>query len=242
MDYKACLEEQREDLSWYIADNELKEILLQNVGAERGAKILNIGCGTGEDSKILAAHGKLYAIDISPDALDLVPSEYCEYKTVADAEHLPFGNEFFDIVCMFGSLEHMKDDRKVILEVRRVLKRGGTLLLTGPAYQWLYSGHDATLNHFRRYNRRRVQDLTKLFAKVRFSYWNTFCFLPIMMIKLVAKLGRAKLHDTGKIPGWADRIALWLLRLENELVKHGMYLPFGMNFFAACMKRYERSG
>ncbi|PIN79614.1 hypothetical protein COV16_03260, partial [Candidatus Woesearchaeota archaeon CG10_big_fil_rev_8_21_14_0_10_34_8] len=149
MDYKAYEEGQNGDSFWDIADNQLKDIMLTRINYTKPIKILNIGCGTAEDTAILTKHGTVYLSDI--DYRPLKNYKGHKIKMVADAQTLPIRASEFDVICMFGSLEHIEDDVKALDEAARILKPGGMLFITGPSYQWLYSSHDKALLHFRRY-------------------------------------------------------------------------------------------
>jgi SAM-dependent methyltransferase len=69
----------------------------------------------------------------------------------ASAEALPFGDNSFDGVGLFDVLEHLKEPDICLTEVSRVVRPGGLVLITVPAYRWLWSPHDELVGHERRY-------------------------------------------------------------------------------------------
>jgi SAM-dependent methyltransferase len=74
----------------------------------------------------------------------------------SSCEALPFEDGSFDLVCLFDVLEHLDDDLTCLREVHRVLRPGGRLFASVPAYPCLYAGNDRLANHKRRYTRRSL--------------------------------------------------------------------------------------
>jgi SAM-dependent methyltransferase len=97
--------------------------------------VLEIGCGTGVHSRLLAESGaRLTAIDLTPTAIDFTTRRLALHDleaTVreADAEHLPFADASFDFVWSWGVVHHSADTRQVLSEIARVLRPGGRLSL-----------------------------------------------------------------------------------------------------------------
>lgn len=239
MDIKEYEEGRRRESFWDIADNELKEILLSQVKSSSNKKILNIGCGTAEDTRILQQFGETYISDIDITPLKIRENENYKRKLVATAEKLPFKGNTFEIICMFGSIEHIKEDKTAIQEAERVLKENGYLLLTGPAYQSLYSNHDIALKHFRRYNKSQINSIiSNNLKEVRLSYWNSILFLPIAVMKLLnkGKNKKQKLHPV-IMNKWIDRVLLSILRIENSIAKQNIAVPVGANFYGIYQKK-----
>jgi len=69
---------------------------------------------------------------------------------ISELEHAPtispFSNKKFDLVCLFDVLEHVEEDLQTLSNVRALLGDGGRVLITVPAYQWLWSAHDEFLH------------------------------------------------------------------------------------------------
>lgn len=95
-------------------------------------KILDIGCGGGFLTNFLAHHyDHIFGVDLSESSLSIA-RKYDSHKKVsyqkADAYHLPFDEQEFEVVCVMDFLEHVEDPKKVLTEAARVLKPGGILL------------------------------------------------------------------------------------------------------------------
>lgn len=172
---------------WFAGRRAIIGILLESLQRQRGGadnqsqtaslQILDIGCGTGANLPLLRScagnRGWVTAMDFSPLALQFargqLPSDGLATNLSllqGDALHLPFCSDSFDAVTMLDVLEHLGDDALALREVRRVLRPGGALVMSVPAYQKLWSAHDEALHHFRRYE---YHGLHRLLRKSGFS-------------------------------------------------------------------------
>ena len=70
----------------------------------------------------------------------------------------------------------------------KYLKKDGYILITVPAYQFLYSKKDKVLGHYRRYNKKSLRNELDAFKIKKISYFNTFLFFPIMLITIMNKI------------------------------------------------------
>jgi ubiquinone/menaquinone biosynthesis C-methylase UbiE len=110
--------------------------LLKWLDPQKGERILDIACGAGDLSLKIAEKGcEVHGIDMSAIAIDSAKSlsELVKIKgefTVGDAERLPYADGYFNKVVCSSSLEHFKDDARSLSEMRRVVKPGGTIILT----------------------------------------------------------------------------------------------------------------
>ncbi len=118
----------------YSTDGRVIENLQKHVNFA-GLKVLEVGAGTGRDSVLIASRGaKVYALDNSQEALNLMRTSLEKSIDIVcgDALDLPFADESFDIVFHQGLLEHFKHPSKLLDENRRVLRKGGILLVDVP--------------------------------------------------------------------------------------------------------------
>ncbi len=101
-----------------------------------GDKVLDIACGSGYGSNILAEIGaKVWAGDMDAEAIMLAQDKYKKNNLIfekLDAIKLPFADNEFDVVVSFETIEHIENYMKFISELKRVLKPGGQLILSTP--------------------------------------------------------------------------------------------------------------
>ncbi|MFZ3301098.1 MAG: methyltransferase domain-containing protein [Microgenomates group bacterium] len=187
---------QVEKIHWWWEGR--RELLKNLIGrSNKNIKILDVGCGTGETLTFvnkIYPNSDLYGIDNSDMAIKYAKSRGHKkiYKRVADK--LKFQSNFFDYILFLDVLEHIEDDQKAINEAKRVLKKGGKIIITSPALSFIWSEHDTMQGHYRRYTRREVVKLAhNAGLKVDFiSYFNFFLSFPIIIIRLIGKLNLFK--------------------------------------------------
>ncbi len=103
----------------------------------RGRRVLDAGCGTGWFSAA-AVHrgGKVTSLDLGEKLLAKVAQKCESERKVGSVLEMPFGDDVFDFVISSEVIEHVPDPVKAIREMHRVLKPGGTLVLTTPNRLW----------------------------------------------------------------------------------------------------------
>ncbi|MGQ0762870.1 MAG: class I SAM-dependent methyltransferase [Acidobacteriota bacterium] len=157
-------------------------------------RILDVGCGTGGNLKLLSQFGNAEGVDISADALAFCRERGLEVKAGA-AEDLPYEDATFDLVTALDVVEHLDDDVAGLREMRRVLRPGGRILIFVPTFMWLWGVQDDISHHRRRYRLpalRRV--LTEAGFKVERTTYANITFLPPTF------LGRLFMRLTGFKP------------------------------------------
>ncbi len=239
MDYKDYKAGKSESNFWFRAKRDLIDRRLKFIKnkfkSDTKLKILNIGAGTGSDLKILNKYGDVYIIDIEKKALDLIPRELYFEKKISDASDLNYPDDFFDIVTSFDVFEHITDDKKATQQTHRVLKKGGYLIVSVPAFQSLFSAHDKALNHQRRYSKKTLKELLKNFRELKLNYWNFFLFPPLALSRLKNKNSKPKV-DNPQPSKLIDSILYNLFKLENKLIQINFPLPFGLTLIGNCRK------
>jgi len=245
MDYKDFLSGQTRNNFWSMAKRDLIDLVLSRfVQPEFEGRnpplILNVGAGIGDDLCVLNGHGKVTVVDIDEKALEIIPSSSCHEKRVADIVNLPYTNDSFDVVTCFDVFEHVEDDVRAFHEVHRVLKPGGLLVFTVPAFQILFSGHDRVLKHARRYDRRMLLTRLDQFSIVFLSYWNCILFIPVAIRRILSKSSPSR-EDVVTFSRSMNIILFHLLHLENKFLENRVQLPFGLSLIGICTK-FEHSG
>jgi SAM-dependent methyltransferase len=150
---------------------------------------------------------------------------------------MPFADDSFDLAVSLDVIEHLEDDLGALRELRRTIAPGGALLVTVPAYQWLWSGHDEINHHHRRYTRRSLQRVAEQagWKQVRTTYFNSL-LLPVAILLRVLERFNTKTTESS-LDLWIPPAPLnWLLErplaLEAALIARGGRIPAGLSLLA----------
>jgi SAM-dependent methyltransferase len=226
---------------WHVGRLRIIETYLQKATkAKKDVQILNVGCGTGGTLSTLERYGTVDNVDGSDDAIAFVRQlGYTRVKKMDGAE-LPYKDKVYDVVGAFDVLEHIKDDTAALKEWARVLKDDGSILITVPAYQWLWSGHDVALHHFRRYTRSRLKQVAMAagLAASRASYAFSFSLPLVAGFRLMRQMSDSKAGlETSyvDIPGWVNGMFTNILYIEARAHRY-MPLPAGTSVIASLHK------
>ena len=117
---------------WYVGRRRIIQYLVEKICTtlnNPNPRILDVGCGTGANLKMLAAHGRAEGVDISSQAVDFCRERGLNSVRLGAAEQLPYENGSFDLVTALDVVEHLDDDVAGLQEMRRVLRRDGRVLL-----------------------------------------------------------------------------------------------------------------
>jgi SAM-dependent methyltransferase len=227
---------------WYAGMRRVALAVLDRaLEGQSALNVLDAGCGTGGTTMELRRFGHVVGIDLAWEALEPARQRGLGGQLArASIEHLPFVDGAFDVVTSFEVIYHLAvgSDTDALREVRRVLKRGGLLLLRVPAHDWLRGEHDRLVHTRHRYSRSEVA--AKLsdahFEVEQVSWANSVLFLPAVAKRL---LERENGHaDTRGEPDlWQPPDALNAL-LENAVavealaIPRRLPLPFGLSVLA----------
>lgn len=220
------------DYWWYGARAELLEVTLgPHLGAP--ARVLDVGSADGPSVGWLKSRSGRICLDVDPRGLE-PGSGLC-----GSAEALPFPDRSFDAVVAFDVVEHCADQRRALGELARVLRPGGRLLLSVPAYRWAWSDHDVRAGHHTRYTRprivREVAGAGLRIDRATYAFTAVFPFFVAERVlrKARARLGRDAEPGVPRVGARADRLLRDLCRLERRLLAT-RDLPFGSSVFVAA--------
>src|SRR6185503_8401547 len=200
------------------------------------ARILDVGCGTGANAKAFARVAPTMGIDTSVDALHFCQTRGVSSVALSPVETLPFAAGTFDVVTALDVLEHTDDDLHALHEIHRVCRKSGLLLVTVPAYGFLWSEHDEALKHRRRYTAHELRNKLTVtgFEVVRTSYFITSLFFPILALRIWQGLRKNSTHPRTSVvvlPDWINDSLVALLAMERTIF-HKINLPFGVSIVA----------
>jgi len=128
-----------EKMNRYEVEKRLKLVFGTALAAVdlKGKRFLDAGCGTGLFSEAAVRLGAdVTAMDVGPNLLAKVKAKCSCGTAVGDVLSLPFPDASFDVVLCTEVIEHTPDPGRAISELARVLRGGGTLVLTTPNRVW----------------------------------------------------------------------------------------------------------
>lgn len=203
--------------------------------------ILNVGCGTGGTIDMLEKFGTVDNIDISVDAIKFMKQAGYSRITKVEGITLPFKTKSYDMVGAFDVLEHIENQTGALKEWHRVIKDKGAVVITVPAYQWLWSDHDVSLYHVRRYTTGRLKQVATEagFVVEKKSYAIVFSLPMIVVFRFINKIrGKATDSETSyvDIPNWLNGIFTYILYSEAFFHKF-IKFPFGTSVVTILRKK-----
>jgi SAM-dependent methyltransferase len=155
--------------------------------------LMDLGCGVGGMLAPLAAYGRVIGTDVTMNGLEHCARRHFPRLVASHGPFSPFRDGSFDGITAFDALEHIEDDVGALAEIHRMLKPGGLLIASGPAYQFLYAQQDRITHHHRRYTLGAFTGKARSvgFEVAQASYINFLLFPVILPIVLSLKLWQA---------------------------------------------------
>ena len=202
-----------------------------------GKTILDIGCGDSYLDYTLINEvkdiDKIYGIDI------YAKEDINDDKYIVVNDYKKLNKKKFDTILMFDVFEHIDDDCDFMKNtVLPLLNTNGRIILTVPAYQFLFSKHDKELKHYRRYNVKMFKDIcNNANLNILVHYYFYASLLPF---RLITKL----LNKDNKVNEWKydenhilTKLIRGILNVDYKLCKKMNKLSFGLSLFIVLEKK-----
>lgn len=185
--------------------------MVKSIEPYMGDRILEVGSGIGNISRLLPKKEELIISDVDPVYLDILRVAFKDNDIVKvvnlDVQNREaaeaLGKGSCDTVVCLNILEHVEDDLKALENIHFLLNPGGRLILLVPQYKWLFGSYDRHAGHVRRYSRRELQQrLTESNFKIlRFKNFNSLGILgwwlnSCVMQKTHMDRWQLKIYDT----------------------------------------------
>ena len=219
---------------WYRGRRTVLERVIAGLTLPAGARILDAGCGSGRNMVELARHGSVTGVELSRPSVELARARESGEVLEGSVLELPFESDSFELVVSLDVIEHLEDDLGALRELHRVVAPGGALLVTVPAYPWLWSGHDEINHHYRRYTRRSLQSVARAggWEQARTTYFNSLLLPVAIVLRLLERLSPRTTESSLDL--WVPPAPLnWLLErplaLEAAVIGRGGRIPAGLS-------------
>lgn len=241
---------------WYSAKRQIVLELLRQYAPQGGRQIsvVDIGCGCG--ALLVELRRSSYAaigVDDSPSARAFCSQRGIEVAEASLPDHLALPPQSCDAALLLDVLEHLPRDAESVQTVTRLLRPGGILICTVPAYRWLWSDWDEIHHHQRRYSRQSFSalfQLPQLYVEVM-SFCNCFLFLPAAGARLVDRVLKARANKTDapakpfvsiRVPPVPVNALLRTIYASERHLLGRVPLPFGLSLIAVVRKREDVAG
>jgi len=224
---------------WFVVRRKLLKSILCSLNVQKNSLTLDIGCGTGSNLRVLVSAGlHPIGLDRSICALTLVKEKGDYPLLVGDLNKLPLKTKSVGLIIAMDILEHLEDDTHGINESYRVLKEDGLLILTVPAFRFLWGIQDRVTGHKRRYTRKEIMNKIKEagFDLLKSSYFNFFLFFPILIARRIIQLLGLEIGSENEVNfPLLNFILKTIFSLELYLLKYVSF-PFGVSIVCVAKK------
>jgi SAM-dependent methyltransferase len=239
--YYATLNAVQERHWWYAARRTILERVLERVfreGAPDGT-LYDLGCGVGANLALLGKFGPTLGVDMSPEAVAFCKDRGCTNVVQADLNRLDgIADGSGSVVVLADVIEHLDDEGPCLSSAHRILAPGGALIVTVPAYMFLWSPADDLNHHRRRYTATRLKRVIEpLFDIEHLTYFNTLLFAPIVGGRMIEKALKRGGDDTARVPKEPVNSLLQRIFAAEAPVVHRRRLPFGVSILCVARKR-----
>jgi methionine biosynthesis protein MetW len=181
-----------EDRHWWFASRTRALLgMMDRVLPGGDLQVLDIGCGAGNMIHHLSRYGQVKGLEMDPRPVAVAHERGYDVDQGDATQGLAYDDASFDVVTALDVIEHNEDDDAILGEMHRVVKPGGHVVITVPAFMWLWSHNDDINAHVRRYTAGELRAKMEAvgFRIQRMTYNNFFVF-PMAAAMLILRRGR----------------------------------------------------
>jgi len=224
---------------WYRARRRILADLIRREARPRaGARILEIGCGTGHNLSMLSGFGHVDGLELDDEAAALSEKRLGRTVLRSPLPELVGVRKKYDLIGAFDVIEHIDDDHAALAAIVTRLKPGGIFIMTVPAHPWMWTAHDVANHHKRRYSKRALRALIdgSPMRLRKVGYFNSLLFPLAVAERTLSKLRGKDDGDVSLPPAPLNKALEGIFAAERYLVGR-LPLPPGLSLFAVASAR-----
>jgi SAM-dependent methyltransferase len=225
---------------WFVGKKKIVlDLIRRYVPARADHRILDIGCGSGLMLNALEQIGETNGMDMSDEAIGFSREIFSGMvKKGFLPDNIPYENERYSLVTVLDVIEHVDDDRAALEAIRAKMVLGGQAIITVPACMFLWSEHDVLNEHKRRYTRNELREklIEAGFTVEKISYFNTFLFPAIGLVRLVNNLLKRDGGSDVELPSQPVNFILQRIFSAEQYFLRFMTFPIGVSVLAVVRK------
>lgn len=222
---------------WYRGRRQvLEDLIRREVRPPHGARILEIGCGTGHNLAMLAKFGRVDAIELDEEARTVAEGRLGRAVMASPLPELAgVPDRHYDLIGALDVIEHIDEDAAALESIAAKLKPSGRFVMTVPAHRWMWSAHDAVNHHKRRYSKRSLKRLIEAspLKLESIGYFNSLLFPAAVAARLASKLRGSESAKVGLPPPPLNAALQAVFAAERHFVGR-LPLPPGLSLFAVA--------
>ena len=234
---------QLEEIHWWYVGRQkiLSQLFQQEIVPRHNERALDIGCGTGFCTRIVATVADaVWCVEMADEMIEMLKHKITNVHIIQGLWPDVTVDQTFSLVTLFDSLEHIEDERAALKKIESVLEPGGVVVMTVPAFPFLWSEHDVISGHKRRYTKGSMEaaiGASTGLTILRLTYFNTLFFIPIVLVRLIKnalKVQKSR-SDIFVLPKALNNALAWLFGSEGALLRW-VNFPFGASLLCIAQK------
>ena len=229
----------QKSLWWFAARRKIiNKFIKMYLGNKTNYQLLDFGAGSGANIQILNNYGNVDVYEKDKEATLHLKKFFLNKSTIKIIDNVDNIN-FYDLILLADVIEHFENDKSLVEFLSRHLKPNGKLIVTVPAFQFLFSSYDIALHHYRRYSK---SSLKKLFEKdfniLKLSYFNFFLFIPSCIVVLLMKILNIKFaRKIQTTPNFFLNKLLYLIFASESFFLRFLSFPFGISLLIVVERK-----
>ncbi len=205
---------------WFRGRLAVLQALLRRALAPGPHRLLELGCGSGNVLEMLGQFGEAVGMEADEALAAAARAAGLDVRDGALPEGRVVPEGWPEVVLLLDVLEHVDDEAATLRAAREMLAPGGMLVVTVPAYDWLWSGHDVALEHRRRYGATGLRAVVTAagFTITYLSYFNGLLLPALALARAWKRWRRDDRHDLVRPPAPVNAALARVFGLEAAVV------------------------